>query len=238
MKIIIHVLLFLLLFFFITCAGQNRKIIFYPDGITDNNQEISDPFESWHIIESQNGPGDAEIPEWARSWFRGDVREIESRDEFFGKYVFIGENRGSNFFSLQQWANSFNVAQDLPRLVAQRVERRLISTASLYPDDEYGEYFEVFMKRVSDEEISGAVKEQVFWLKRKIIYNEEDNENAEQYFMAETERYEFLTLVSIDKGVLQEQILNIMLGIKTRVPPTNDQDAAINRINNTFFMGF
>jgi hypothetical protein len=52
------------------------------------------------------------------------------------------------------------------------------------------------------------------------------------------DRYEFFVLISVDKETLQKQIQEIMTNIKTKVPPTRDQAAAITKIKNTFFEGF
>jgi len=216
-------------------AQQQKKVIFRPD--TENNpQKLSRPFDSWEIIESQAG-----IPEWARLYFNNAVNEIEVMDGFSGKYIFIGENGGDNFSALQQWANGFTVEQDLPRLVALRVEHRLVAPASLYPDDEYGEYYEFFIRAVSNGEFLKAEKEQSFWLKRKITADGAETDGItgpRPNPDAAKERYEFLVLVSVDRETLQKQIQGIMANIKTKIPPTKDQAAAIVKIKNNIFEGF
>jgi hypothetical protein len=224
---------------FAACAAQqDKKVIFRPD-TADNPQEESRIFDSWEIINSQNGRGE-DVPEWVRWYIDNKVYEIEALDRFNGKYVFIGENGGTNFNALQQWANGFTVEQDLPRLITQRVERRLVSSASLYPDDEYGEYFEFLIREVSNGEFLDAVKEQTFWLKRKIVSGEETDGsiNTQQNPDTARERYEFFILISVNRGTLQKQIQGIMTGIKTKIPPTKEQAAVIAKIKNTFFEGF
>jgi len=228
----------LLLILFTACTGQQKKVIFKPDA-ANTTEDTSTPFDSWEIIETQNGKKAAGIPEWVRWYFDNKVSEIETMDTFNGKYVFIGENGGSNFNALQQWANGFTVEQDLPRLVTKRTERRLVSSASLYPDDEYGEFFEFFIRDVSNGEYLKAAKEQSFWLKRKITINSAETDDDESNPVTiGVERYEFLVLVSIDKETLQKQIQGIMTGIKTKTPPTRDQASAIAKIKNNFFEGF
>jgi hypothetical protein len=229
----------IILFLCAACAGQqDKKVIFRPD-TANNTQEESRIFDSWEITNSQNGRG-AIVPEWVRWYIDNKVYEIETLERYNGKYVFIGENGGTNFNALQQWANGFTVEQDLPRLITRRVERRLVSSASLYPDDEYGEYFEFLMKEVSNGEFLGAVKEQTFWLRRKVSGGEETdgNINTQPNSDAERERYEFFVLISVDRGTLQKQIQGIMTGIKTKIPPSKDQAAVIAKIKSTFFEGF
>jgi hypothetical protein len=234
--------LFFSLILFAACAGQPQKIIFRPPD-TPANPPPSGLFDSWEIIKSQNGQGADGIPEWVRWYFDNAVNEIESLDRFSGKYIFIGENGGNNFSALQHWANGFTVEQDLPRLVTRRVERRLITSASLYPDDEYGEYFEFLIREMSNGEFLNAVKEETFWLKRKIPVSDTENDASNDSVAvsnsdAVRERYEFLVLVSVDKETLQNQIKGIIKKKKTKMSPTKDQDAAIARIKNNFFEGF
>lgn len=221
---------------FAACAGQKNRIIFRPDPA--QNGEKTDPLESWLIIESQNGPGEYGMPEWVSRYFEDETRGIESLDRYSGKYVFIGNNRGENIYALRQWANGFTVLHDLPGLVAVRVERRLVASASLYPDDEYGQYFESLIKKVSDGEYPGAIKEETYWVKRmKIPGTGEDDFELPQTNTV-TELYEYLVLISADTEALQSQLRQIMTGIKTTVPPAKDQAAAINKVQQTFFEGF
>ena len=228
-----HPVLFFILCLFTACAGQQSRIIFHPD--TNNTEEQTGPNELWQIIDSQSQPD--RIPEWVTLFLDGEARGYESRkveslDEWSGKYVFVGENRGDNFNALMQWAVNLTAAQDLPRLIAQRAERRLIAAASLYPDDEYGEFFASMIRKIFDGEYPDSVKEQTFWVKRKLI---PDN-NAPPETAAE--RYEFLVLISIDRNILQKQIRDIMAAVKAAVPATKEQTAAINKVQNTFFEGF
>ena len=240
----ISLLLTAFLFAACTSLSSKGKVLFIPDPALDNQQEQPGLSDSWQILESQSGPGEDGLPAWVRSYFDGGVRRIETLDVYH-KYVFIGKNRGNNFHALHQWANGFTVAQDLPRLIVQRVERRFVAAAALYPDDEYGEYFAHIIKRVSDEEYPGAIKEYTFWTKQKRIPSEaETEENADSETSPENlaaehaDRYEFLILFSIDKETFQTQIQNIMADIKTASAPTKDQTTAISKIRLTFFEGF
>jgi len=233
----------LLAILFTACAAPQSKVIFLPDSVQDNVQEQPGLSVSWEIIESQGGSGEAGIPVWLRSYLDGGVRGIESLEAYNGKYVFVGKNRGDNFNALQQWAQGFTAAQDLPRLIGQRVEQRLVNSAALYPDDEYGEYFSSMIKKVSDGEYPAAVKEQIFWVKQKRIPGSggEDEDGFEIDTPPEDtdlERYEFLILLSMDKEILQTTIQNIMANIKTGAAPTKEQTAAISKIRQNFFEGF
>ena len=234
-----YILLLFAVFIFAACVEQKSAVIFYPNSAQDMQPEPY-PLQSWLIIESENGSTEAEIPEWVNSYFSGEARRIENLNQYRGKYVFIGENWGENLSALQQWAGNFTVLHDLPRLVATRVERRFVTSAYLYPDDEYGQYYENLIKKVSDGEFPGAVKEQTFWVKRELAEDiTDDDEYAESGQMdIATKLYEYLILVSIDSEILKNQLIKIMNEVNTAVPPTREQAAAINRVQQNFFEGF
>ena len=231
--------LFIVAFTFCSCTGQRNRILIRPDPAHIQEEEQPDPFITWQIIESKNGPGDAGIPEWVRLHYNNRFHGIESLQEYSGTYVFTGENRGESLSALQQWANGFSVQHDLPRLIAARVERKLVSAASLFPDDEYGQYFENLIKNISDGEFPQAVKGESFWIKRKVIsYDEESALDGEVPQEIIVERYEFVVLISIDKETLQNQMREIMTRVRTTTAQTREQAARISRLEQTFFEGF
>jgi len=233
-------ILLLPIIIFFACTTKKEAVLFIPDPVQDKLQEQAGLSESWEIINSQNGSPQNGIPAWLRGYLDRGIQGIESLDTYSGKYVFVGENRGNNINVLQQWADGFTTAQDLPRLIVQRVERRLVAPAALYPDDEYGEYFAYLIKRVSDGEYPGADKEQIFWIKQKKIPGSEGNTDYAEAPPAndELERYEIFVLITVERESLQIAIQKIMANIKTNTAPTRQQRAAISNINQTFFEGF
>ena len=226
-------------FILTACAGQ-QGIIFIPEQTQEQQQADIDPFESWEIIESSEGPGETGIPEWVRYYYSNKLNGIETLEKYSGRYMFAGENQGENFNALNQWANGFSTVHDFPRLITARVERRLVSSAYLYPDDEYGQFFENFIKTVSDREYPEAVKEEVFWLKRNIIIHDEENEYNDELSQTEItqEQYEFLILIGMDRDILQRQLREVMANVRTTIPPTREQAARVTRIQQNFFEGF
>ena len=224
---------------FTACTGQKNRIILRPEPGLEKPYEVTSQQETWQIIESQNGLPENGIPDWVNLHMNNKTKNIESLDQYNNKYVFIGESQGTNFNALEQWARSFSATQDFPRLLTKRVEQRLISTAMLYPDDEYGEYFEILMKSVSNSEYPAA-KEQIFWIKQLRLPDDAEDASVSQQDQAGVPplRYKIFILLSIDKDSLQNQINQITAGIKTSKSPTRDQATAINRIKNNFFTGF
>jgi hypothetical protein len=230
---------FLIVLLLTSCTWKKSRVIFRPDPVQDILQEQTGSAEIWQIIESQNGPGEIAIPEWVNRYYNRELRVLEASETYGERYLFVGRNRGDNFIALQQWLESFNVRYDFPALVTQRTERRLVASASLYPDDEYGDYFAKMIKEVTDSEFPGASVVQNFWVKRKMINNNDEVTDIElPEANTEQERYEFLVLTSIDKETFQRQIREIMAGIKTTESPTREQTAAVTKIRQSFFEGF
>ncbi|MCL2600585.1 MAG: hypothetical protein FWD88_05335 [Treponema sp.] len=224
-----------------TCAGQATQRIIVPrDPVGTRFQEWVDPLEAWKIVETQNGLGDTGLPGWVRHFYDRESWMIESMDRFLGRYIFIAKNQGGNFNALRQWADNFCPERDLARLIINRVERRFVAGASLYPDDEYGEYFMRVIRMVSNGEYPGAVKEEAFWVRRKMVFadgHDPSDDDLPQTDMV-TERFEYLVLISIDRSTLQGQLRHIMDNVRTTVPPTREQAAAIGNIRQNFFEGF
>ncbi|MDR1099920.1 MAG: hypothetical protein LBL28_05500 [Treponema sp.] len=208
---------------FSACAGEPSKIIFRPE-----SSGTLPGFRSWgrgRIQDYQDAALGGIIPEWLSRFLLQGNLGVEEMEIYRNSYVFVGINQGTNFKALGHWTEGFTAAQDFPRLAAVRIEERLLGAASLYPDDEYGEFFEALVKNSSDAVYTGAIKESSFWILRQY------GENA----ALAGERYDFFVLVTIAKSEFQAQVHAIMDGIRTNVPPTRDQAAAINRIKETFF---
>ena len=238
-RLCLSILLFFLIFLY-ACRTDRGRIIFLPDPEIYNNIEQNRRNESFEIIETQNGIGDSGIPQWVYYCLNGDINAIESMAQFNNKYVFIGESRGVNFSMLQQWADLFSVIHELPKIMVLRVEQRLIRAASRYPDDEYGEFYEAFIKRVANETFYAAQEEESFWIKKKITYiGEEDPEDPElPPPVIEFERYEYYKLISVNKDILQNQIRSLMNSVASSVLIMREHSAAVNKIQSDFFEGF
>jgi hypothetical protein len=200
-------------------------------------------FESFQIIDHQAKADGAEIPEWVNRYLTGGGREVENLPEFGDKYVFVGMSEGTNFKALSQWAAAFTPAQDFARLAASRIETRLTGAAqNATPDETYGAFFEALIKKASDAQYQGVVKEAGFWVQLLLPADEADEENEEGAEQERTEVnrevYVFLILISIDKNQLESQINAIFNAARTNITPRRDQTTAINRIGENFFAGF
>jgi hypothetical protein len=104
----------------------------------------------------------------------------------------------------------------------------MILSASLYPDDEYGNFFEIMVKKAYNAEYSGVLKEDTYWVK---FFNNDDS-------ISNTDNYNFYILLTIDRVRMESVISGMMAETMAVVTPTDPQRAAINRLRLNFFQGF
>jgi len=224
-KIILTVFITLL----VSCSGQ-QKILFRPEpGYNDIVQNNSVSLDD--ISETKEGAGNTNIPGWLSAFLKGGADEVEKLYIYRNRYCFIGVSEGSNFSALSKWAANYSVIHDFPRMAAVRIERKLISSATLYPDDEYGSFFEVMVKKSFDAEFSYARIEDTFWIKKRNEQNETDDETNENI-------YEFYIFISIEKTEMAAIIENMMTETIAAVSVTRSQNAAIRRLQQNFFSEF
>nr|AGS52277.1 hypothetical protein [uncultured bacterium contig00059] len=148
------------------CAGKNKNVSspvpgFYEELKPDNSIDIG------NIVESKNGHGNANLPLWLLAYIRGGIEEIEKMEPYIDKYCFVGRNEGGNFEALNKWAGNYSVTHDFSRLAALRIEKKLISSAALYPDDEYGHFYEKLVKKAFDAEYPSVLMEGTYWIKKE-----------------------------------------------------------------------
>jgi hypothetical protein len=213
----------LFLFFLAGCSGMPKQPVMRPT-------ELPPPpaAEVQLVIDHQGREEGEAIPPWLERYLAGGQRAVEASADFYNKYAFVAVNEGNHLESLKLWAGEFSGHRDLPRLVASRAEDRMTGRA-LYPDDEYGEFFERFTKELSNSTFEASV-DSVYWIQQRFF--EEDGVTVDR------ERYSFYVLTTMEKPVLEREVFRIMNRIKTNVPPTRDQAAAINRLKENFFTGF
>jgi hypothetical protein len=215
--------------FFILAAGILAGCGSQPGELSGQGPvpQSAEEAEAYEVADHKTKAEGLDIPEWVTRYIGGGLTGVEGMIQFYGRYVFVGENSGTNPRALRQWSSGFTVDQDLARLVAARVQARLAAPGN--PDETYGRYFEAVIKSASDASYTGARRETDFWLLKR--YLAEDG-------TTDREAYDFYVLVSIDKAALEERINAILNGITTELPPTREQSAAINRVKEAFFEGF
>jgi len=212
-----HCILYTILFF--SCAGQNNLFIPEPDFsvyINDKTIQID------NIIETKDGVSADSMPLWLLTFVNGGNRAVEQMEAYSNKYVFVGVNEGENFIALNKWAENYSAMRDFAILAAGRMEERMILTASLFPDDEYGAFFETLIKLAYSTEYVSAAKEDTYWFKKGSV----------------PETYNFFVLITIERNSMQAIVRSMMAQANAAAAPTGSQAASVNRLRLTFFDGF
>jgi hypothetical protein len=213
---------------FCACAGRGKNIplVIIPE--FQNETEINYLIGIDDIIETKGGTGKTNLPEWLLTFNNGGIDAIERMEQYYGKYCFVGRNESVNFEALKKWADNYPAANAFTRLAAARIEKRLALGAALYPDDEYGAFYEKLVKKSFDAEYPNTSVEDTYWIRKKRI--SETNELQDTY--------EFFAFISIDKTIMQDVIRNMTAQARAGVTPTRAQINAINNIQQNFFEGF
>ncbi|MDR2102068.1 MAG: hypothetical protein LBP43_05805 [Treponema sp.] len=210
--------------FFTACVGEPKKAPM-PAAIP---QPI-EPVEIFQIQDYSAKTRGEEIPRWVNLYLYNKLGEIENLPEYQDKYIFIAENTGRNFNALRQWLEGFTILRDFPRMVASRLQAHLTAASGGNPDESYGPFFEQVIKKSSDTFYYGATEEDKFWL--LVQYFEKDGITLNR------EVYLCLILVSIDKGLLESQINEILGNIETSTV-SRDQLVLINQLKENFYQRF
>ena len=182
---------------------------------------------AYNIIDFKDKSKGEEIPGWVSLWLTSGNRGLETEKDFQGRFVFVYSNEGNNFRALELLNDNFAPRQDFPRLAAARIEARFSDGVS-YPDIEYGAFFEELIRAASDAAWTGAVRLDDFWVRKKYQPTEED----------ETESWEFLILLTIEKSRFTSQLESVFEMIAPDPAPSELQIAAANRVKDHFFEGF
>jgi hypothetical protein len=192
--------------------------------------EYVEKTEIWELLDHKTRAADQDVPEWVTRFISDGLTGVEGMRDYQDKYVFIGEDTGTNLNALLQWTAGFTVAQDFSRLVASRVQARLTGAAAGSPDSVFGRYFENMVKTSSDTVYSGARKESDFWLFKR--YFQADGITVDR------EVYDCYILVTVDKALLQGQINAILNRVQGDAGSAKEQISAIDYIKTTFYEGF
>jgi len=214
-----------------SCVGQTHST-FIP--IPDSSYYIQHrtfQVDFDKIIDSKDGA--QIVSEWIFAFLKGGIEEVERLDRFYDKYVFIGINEGENFNTLNRWGSFFSATHDFPMLAAARIEKRMIQSTFMYPDYEYGAFFESLVKNAYNTVFPNTIKEETYWIKVKV-----DNESDELSDDVTSNVFFFFVLISMDKITMQNIIRNMMSQTINSVTLTGEQAISVNRLRQNFFTGF
>jgi hypothetical protein len=202
-------------------AKKQEKI---PEVQPEKKQEVL-----WTITDFRGKDSGGAIPAWAFLYLEGGNTAVETLPEFQDRYVFVSMNEGLNFNALEQWLEGFSPEQDFARLAAVRMEKRLLSAVTGFPDDEYGSYFETLIRAASDADWEGPRREDDIWIKRRFFSLTEDETR---------ESWAFLILTAIKKDVLVPRINTLLKNTKPSQPLNHSQTNTVERLVGIFFEDF
>ena len=184
------------------------------------------PPREYTIIDHKNN-GEP-IPEWVSIWLSGGNSGVETISTYEDLFVFVHSSEGNNFRALELWRDSFNSELDFPRLAARRIEARFGRNVP-FPDMQYGPYYEALVRASSDAYWTGSRVRDNFWIQKKYLPSEEEGES---------ESWEFLILVTIEKSLFDSQLEAVFKEISDLSSLTKDQTEAVKQVQDHFFDRF
>jgi len=222
------ILIFFIAVMLVSCVSRRSNIFIpVPDpGFFEQEKTIG--FAFGDIIGTRDGASARIMPEWLRRYINGGIEAVEDMTEYKNKYVFIGTNRGSNQVILNKWAEVFSPVYDFPVLAAGRIEKRIIASSTMYPEYEYGAFYENFVIRSYGSSYPDTVKEDSYWIRIKT-----DNGNG-----ASSEAIVYFILITTEKYAMQSVINTMFSQTENSVRITNAQAYAVKRLHQNFFEGF
>jgi hypothetical protein len=185
---------------------------------------------AYEVVDHKTKSVGRDVPDWVTLYINDGVHGVESLPQYKDKYVFVGEDTGTNLNALRQWVSGFSVNQEISRLVSSRVQAKFAGAAAGSPEAAFGRYYENVVKTLGNARFSGARKETDFWIQKR-------------YYKARSravdhEGYEFYVLVSIDKPLLEEAVNQALNGVESDEPLTREQKTAVDRVKEAFYEGF
>ena len=228
-----NTIFFCCVFIFLSCAAQDNLISFpVPDkSLFEPEQSI----DAENITETRDNARNASLPEWLSAFLDGGIEEAERIEAYSDKYLFIADNQGVNFAVLSKWAENFTTEQNFPIIAAARIERRMNVSNSVYPDEEYGIFYETFVKSAYSGGYPGALKEDTYWVKTKAA---RENGGEGRVGAVLPEVYNFFVLISVERTEMQAAVNNLISQAFASSAPSPAQAAAISRLRQNFFEGF
>ena len=216
-----------------SCAVQDN-FISYP--VPDKSLfEPKKSIDVKDITETRDNAQNTYLPDWLSGFLNEGIEEAERIESYRDKYLFIASSQGVNFAALSKWADNFTTEQNFPMLAAARIERRMNVSNSVYPDEEYGIFYETLVKNAYGGRYPETVKEDIYWVKTKVI---QENGNGEREGAALPEVYNFFVLISVERTEMQAAVYNLISQAAASSAPSGAQAAAISRLRQNFFNGF
>jgi hypothetical protein len=220
----------------VSCATKQSD-----EGQFEETIAVSAP-RSYTIIEHENPAGD--IPQWLQLYLESGERRVEAADDYTGDYIFVTVEKGSRLTALKKWSEYFRVEQDFSQAVFLRMYNRLVAESGGRPDYYFGNFFEVFLKKIAEHLFEGASREGDYWIKVSFergisvdidALDESGTENADS---EPGEEYRYYILSKINKAPFEKELMSLFLAAQSEVQLEKAQASVVSKLQNTLFSEF
>ena len=238
-----------ILFFCVSCVTtavteeQFRETIVLPQAV---------PYSIISYMDTETG----DLPAWLVTYLgaastsgkdTAGLLGVEALAEYAGRYVFIIEQRGAALSALEKWKAYFRINQDFSSAVFLRMYARLLSESEGRPDYFFGDFFEIFLKKIAGSSFSGASFEDFFWVKTAFqrattpSFTPEEPEPEETLPSIEyetEEEYRYYILTTINRADLQREIRTLFAESRDGLNLEKFHANAVDRLEAALFAGF
>jgi len=177
----------------------------------------------------------AALGSWVRRYLENGIANLESLPAYRGSYLFISSVRAAKKPVIDQWAINYAPDRDFPRLVAERIRKRLERDLSSKPPDiVYGPYYEKAIKSAYQYAFWGSLRLDDTWVLGREAVQEEGEAPKETLFWG-------FILLSIPRETLEIQVSELLSKIVPGTTPrtaTKEQAAAFEYVKEHFFEQF
>ncbi|GHT83072.1 hypothetical protein FACS1894137_03280 [Spirochaetia bacterium] len=155
------------------------------------------------------GLGVTKLPQWLAEYLDRGVPGIEALTDYKDKYCIVADELGPDLQPVLTWVNNFNAQQQIGAQISTRVASVFKANENKVPDnDDATRKYSNAINTLVSSSYSGARKESDWWIKQRVSEPRKPDEI----------RYTAYVLYSIDKKLLNEQVVNGIDKIKSGTP--------------------
>jgi hypothetical protein len=186
-----------------------------------------------------------ELPQWLQGYLDADEKRVETMPDYAEDYVFVTNEKGSGLPALEKWSEYFRIEQDFSHTVFLRMYNRLLAESQGRPDYYFGNFFEIFLKKIAGHTFEGASRVDDYWIKvsveRETAIDEIDLPEAAEagsVALEVVEEYRYYILSKINRTALQQELAALFSAALSEVKLENPQAATVSKLQSTLFFGF
>lgn len=187
------------------------------------------------ILDYENMAENAALSPWIREYLENDISVLESSNAYQNSYLFVSSIRAAKKPVIDQWAANYNPERDFPRLVAERIQKRLHrDLPGIAPDALYGLNYDKTIRAAYQYGFWGAERLDDTWIYALPAAETEEPENP---------LFWGFILLSIPRETLEIQVMTFLSGIEDTSTGrsravTREQNDAFDEVKQRFFERF